>query len=384
VSEANRILFVNSGLRYGGAETQLLALIRELKLRGHEPSLYLLTRDAPRLGELADLGVPVVVDDKKSRLDLAVVARLREHIRRLRPDVVHGFLFDANVFARLAALGLDVPVLNSERSHGYRLTRAQAAIHRVTRRRVDGVVANSHAGREFAREMFGLPGTRAHVVWNGIDLAAVDARRGAPRPDYRHEFFGDSKVRLATLVGTIQPQKDPLLALEVAERLIDADPCWRVALVGTSYDSTKLNYSAAGVRESGELERAVLERWRRSPHVERIRFVGQRSDALEIIAASDALFSTSVQEGFPNVVLEAMAVGTPVVSTEYSDIRLILVDPRWGVGSRDPQALAEAILVAADERGRVGPALREWIERHATIARSVDSLLKVYQQYIVL
>jgi len=376
-----RVLFVNSGLRFGGAETQLIAIIRELKRRGHEPSLYLLTRDAPRLAELTEIGVPVVVDDKKSRLDLGVIARLRSHIRRTRPELVHGFLFDANIFARLAAVGLRVPVLNSERSHGYELTRAQAAIHRLTRARVDGVVANSHAGRDFARAAFALPPQRAHAVWNGIDLAAVDARCAAPAPDYRSEFFGDPSVKMAVMVGTIQPQKDHLLALAVAESLVDSDPGWRVAFIGAAYGA-KLSYATAIAEESSRLGAEVEAHWRESRHADKIRFVGQRKDAIELIHAADVLFSTSTQEGFPNVVLEAMAVGTPVVSTEYSDIRMILEEGEWVIGSRDPQAMAAAIRRVAGDRDRVGAVLRGWIERHATIERSVDTLLQVYEQHV--
>jgi glycosyltransferase involved in cell wall biosynthesis len=380
MTSGRRILFVNSGLRFGGAETQLIAIIRELKRRGHDPALYLLTKDAPRLHELDGLGVPTIVDDKRVRLDIGVIARLRSYIRQWKPDVVHGFLFDANVFARLAAIGIDVPLLNSERSHGYRLTRAQAAIQRLTRGRVDGLVANSHAGRGFAQAMLSLPPSHAHVVWNGIDLRAVDARRAGPCADFRQEFFGDPSVRLATLVGTIQPQKDHLLALQVAEALIDADPTWRVAFVGAAYGS-KLSYATADADASNQLQLAVEERWRASRHFGNIRFVGQRKDALEIIAASDVLFSTSLQEGFPNVVMEAMAVGTPVISTAYSDIRLILDDPAWVIGSRDPQAMALAMQSVAADRERVGRQLRTWIERNATIERSVDALLQAYGQY---
>jgi glycosyltransferase involved in cell wall biosynthesis len=375
-----RILFVNSGLRFGGAETQLIAIIRELKRRGHEPALYLLTRDAPRADELSGLGVPVVIDDKRSRLDFAVVGRLRAFMRRWRPDLVQGFLFDANVFTRLAAVGSGIPLLNAERNHGYKLRREQWLIHRLTRGLVDGVVANSQAGREFAQAMFALPPHRTHVVWNGIDLEAVDARLSDSATDYRHEFFGDTAVKMATLVGTINPQKDHHLALEVAEALIDADPRWRVLFVGAAYAG--LSYENATVNASNQLQRSVEARWRSTRNADRIRFVGQRKDALEIIAASNVLFSTSRHEGFPNVVMEAMAVGTPVVATAYSDIHLILQDSSWVIDSRNPVEMARAMQQVSEHRSEVGPALRHWIEKNATIEQSVNTLLKVYAQYV--
>jgi glycosyltransferase involved in cell wall biosynthesis len=376
-----RILFVNSGLRFGGAETQLIAILQELKRRGHSPSIYLLTGDAPRLGDLVEHGIPVILDDKRSRLDLGVLRRLRRHIRQLKPDLVHGFLFDANIYARIAGWGQQVPVLNSERNHGYQLRPAQRWIHAATRRWVDGVIANSHAGRRFAETMFALPSDRTHTVWNGVDLAAIDRRVAASKAGYRKEFFGDSGVRMAVLIGTISAQKDHLLAIDVAEHLCDADPTWRVAFVGASYGA-KLAYASGTALASNTLDREVAARAQSSRHADRIRFVGQRRDALEIIADADILFCTSRHEGFPNVVLEAMSTRTPVVSTRYSDIDLIL-PAELVVPIRDPEAMAQAMQWAAGAgAAQIGGALRTWVEAHATIERSVDALEMVYRQYL--
>jgi glycosyltransferase involved in cell wall biosynthesis len=374
------LLFVNSGLRYGGAETQLIAIMAELKRRGHHPSLYLLTQDAPRLQELQALGISVTVDDKRSKLDLGVLGRLRAHIQTVKPALVHGFLFDANVYARVAAAGLGVPVLCSERSDNYRLRATQALAHYPTRWLAHGVVANTHAGRRHAQRMFGLAVANTHVVWNGVRLAELDLRLAAPRRAYKHEFFADTQVKLATLVGVINTSKGYDLALQTAEHLIASDPRWRVLFVGASFGE-KLAYANRTARQSVDYESVVHARYGQSPHKDKIRFTGQRSDALEIIASSDVLFSTSVHEGFPNVVLEAMVAGTPVVSTAYSDIQRILPEAWQVVGQRSPTELALAIERAFQCRPALAARQREWVERHATIERAVDTLLGIYAHY---
>jgi glycosyltransferase involved in cell wall biosynthesis len=99
------------------------------------------------------------------------------------------------------------------------------------------------------------------------------------------------------------------------------------------------------------------------------------------MAQSDVLFSTSIREGFPNVVLESMAVGTPVISTNYSDIKLILQKKEWVIDSREPRDMAKAIIRAGACRAEIGRGLQEWVRANATIAKSTDDLLAIYGKY---
>ncbi len=78
-----------------------------------------------------------------------------------------------------------------------------------------------------------------------------------------------------------------------------------------------------------------------------------------------------------------MAAGTPVVSTDYSDIRRILPEPWQVVASREPGQIAAAILRADEERASLATAQRSWVERHATISHAADSLEAVYRKCIV-
>jgi glycosyltransferase involved in cell wall biosynthesis len=364
-----RVLFVISGLALGGAERQIVLLSKELARLGHEVSIYTLSRETPRIDELAGADVDVVIDQKRQRLDIGVLRRLRRHIRSWRPDIVHGFLYDGDFYSRLAGWGARVPVLNSERSDNYTLSLVQRIGYRLTSMLCDGIVANSYAGAEFARRLHRVRQDKVFVVWNGIDLQEVDARL-ARSPQPARQIFPGSDLKRLCMVATIEPTKDHPLALRVVRRLINDDPSWRLICVGDEPPK----FPGYKTRMLAERDRLQLE-----PFVE---FVGHRRDVPEIIASSDLLLVTSVNEGFPNVVLEAMACGTAVVSTDYSDVRRILPFPEQVVSSRAEREIADAIIRCYRRRAELAKAQRRWVDQHATASASAAALLAVYARYV--
>ena len=364
-----RVLFVVSGLGLGGAERQIVLLSRELVRLGNHVSVYTLTRVVPRMDEL-DGKVNVIVDQKRRRLDFDVIRRLRQHIQTWAPDVIHGFLYDGNIYSRLAALGLQVAVLNSERSDCYALSLVQRAGYRLTVRLCDGLVANSYAGAKFARRVHRIGADHVHVVWNGIDLQEVEERLGWSRQPAKEILVGVGLKRLC-MVAAIKPDKDYMLALRVVRHLVDDDPTWRLICVGDELSDATPGYKTDVLNE---LHRLGLEPF--------VSFVGHRRDVPEIIGSSDLLLVTSVREGFPNVVLEAMACGTAVVSTDYSDVRRILPVARQVVDSRSDADIAEAVVRCYDIRADIAAAQRSWVEANGTASASTAKMLEVYGKYV--
>jgi glycosyltransferase involved in cell wall biosynthesis len=220
-----------------------------------------------------------------------------------------------------------------------------------------------------------------HVVWNGIRLEALERQATATAADYRSEFFGDRRVRVACLVGSISPVKDYHLALESAARLIAADPVWRVLFVGDQL-SVSGAYQAGRESDTGDYKAGVLKHHERLGLSDKIKFAGLRTDAPAIIRQCDVLYVTSEREGFPNSVLEAMGLGVPVVSTEYSDIRRILPFTWQVVASRSPDDLAQAVIVAHARREAIAARQKQWVIANATIERAAMELENVYRKYI--
>jgi glycosyltransferase involved in cell wall biosynthesis len=365
-----RIVFVISALIYGGAETQVIALSRELVLRGHAVTIYTLNSDNPRANELHGSGVSIISDQKETKLDIDLIFRLRRYVKQYRADIVQGFLFEGDFYARVAAARTGIPTFSSERNDNYVLNSNQRIALKVTRKLASGVIANTYAGSGFAQKLHRFPSDRVHVVWNGVDLEVIEKKLGSSVTDYRQEFFGSDPVKIACLTGNIKPQKDYLLALRVAEQLMRDQSTWRVLFVGERVSEADAYFDQvmANCRELG------LEG--------RVRFSGLRKDVPEIMSQCDVIFSTSLHEGFPNVVLEAMAVGTPVASTKYSDIQRILPNAWQVVESREPSDIVAAIVRADCERDEISRQQREWLEANATIATSAARLVGIYRQYV--
>jgi glycosyltransferase involved in cell wall biosynthesis len=369
-----RIMFVCSTLlEFGGAEKQLVGLARGLAQRGHEVVVHTLTAKVKRAAELEAAGVRVVVGEKRGKLDLQLLRRMRAFVRAFRPDVVHGFLFDGNVYAALAGFGSPAAVLASERSHNYTLNPRQRLGHEMMRRLIDGVVANTFAGKEFAEKRYRFSADRVAVVWNGIS----QLQPHATEVDLRRHFFGTSDVTVACLVGNIKPEKDYLLALNVAAKLAARDRKWRALFIGDQLATVQDEHSAPS-----EYKRQVLARLQALNLTGVAVFAGLRKDASVLVGQSDVLFVTSRNEGFPNVVLEAMCHGVPVVSTEFSDIRRILPMPWQVVERRDAELIAGRICRAAQARELLSAAERQWVQNHATWKHALDSLETVYQHFV--
>ena len=178
-----------------------------------------------------------MVDNKRGKLDFGVLRRLRRYMRKFRADLLHGFLYDGNIYARVAAIGSGVPVLNSERSDDYVLRPSQVWPHRLTKHLADGVVANTRTGRDFAQRLFGLPDHRMVIVI-GLKLnefrvveSGVNRRdQEVPLPEDRdeHHRFAD------------QPSSD-LVTRNPSRRSASSMPPWRSPMVYILLRSTPIS-----------------------------------------------------------------------------------------------------------------------------------------------
>ena len=309
-----RVLHIIATLDPHGAERQLSLLVRNLDRTRFEPVVCCLTRGGPLKDEVRRAGIEVIHIGKRWKLDMTVVARLARLIRSGGFDVVQTWMFTSNAFGRAAAVLANAPVIiASERNADFWKTSVHFAVDRLLSHWTDAIACNAEGVREFVRPHVALPETRLRVIPNGIDPHRLQPARG--REEVRKELDVPKRAALLCSAGRLSaPQKAFDKLIDTWAVLWDRRREFRGVIIGEGPEREALE---------AQIERLGLER--------QVRLLGFREDICDIIGASDAFVFLSNFEGMPNVVLEAMGLGVPVVASNVSGIDELIVNGETGI-----------------------------------------------------
>jgi glycosyltransferase involved in cell wall biosynthesis len=361
-----RILQIIPTLDRAGAEKQLCLLAEGLPRDEFDVHVCALTRGGPLAARLAEAGVPLVVIGKRWKLDLQAFWRLKQHVARLQPDLIHTWMFAANTygFAAGTACGVRKLVVGQRCVDPWK-SRLQLVVDRALARRCSRVLVNSEGVRDFYVR-HGTPAERVRVIPNGV---AVPEPPVTTRRQLLAELELPEDSRLIGLIGRLWPQK----------RVKDA--IWAADLLKVIRDDAHLLVIGDGP------QRNRLRRFRDQVLIgDKVHFLGERGDVPRLLPHFDVLWSTSGYEGQSNVILEAMASGVPVVATDIPGTRELVLPDATGylvpVGDRaafarcterllNDSALAARFSVAARERVQSEFSVEKMIERHAELYREV-------------
>ena len=228
---------------------------------------------------------------------------------------------------------------------------------------MDRHVCVSQAVADFSVRRGGLSPEKMVVIPNGVDLSRYPAREPASAA-----AFGIPRGRrIVTFIGRLEPQKGVSWLIEAAATWLPSMPDCDLLLVG-----------------DGPLRARLAARCQAAGIADRVHFAGWRPDVPEILAASDLLVLPSAWEGMPNVVLEAMATGLPVVATDVEGVREALAP--FGheqiVPYGDTQAFAEAVVKIMIDRpfaAAIGAENRRLAEQKFAISRMIDSYAQLWE-----
>jgi glycosyltransferase involved in cell wall biosynthesis len=343
-------------LTVGGAERQVWELVRRLDRR-YVPTVYCLAdTHAPLAGDLARLGVAVRTVGSPG---VGRVRRLAQLLRTDQIDLVHAWLFIANGYALGAKLcGARQPLITSARNckvQGRMSRLVNALAFRCSR----AIVANSQDVAAYIVREYRAPQARIRVIQNGVDVERF-------RP--AGESGADRRGPIVT-VGRLVMQKNHDMFLRAAAMLAQKEPNARFTIVG-----------------DGPLRRTLEAQARQLRISDRVTFAGERSDVDEILRGASLFWLTSRWEGMPNVVLEAMASGVPVIATDVGGTREVIragVDG-FVVGDQDEEAfvrLSRDLLREEARRRQFGAAARARAEEFSA-ARMVQMLSALYEEVL--
>lgn len=367
----HNVLFVVCTLDVGGTESQMVQVAQRLKMSGHRISVVCLRPGGLLKDKLKNAGVSVFVFHKEGFLislrGACQVLRLARFIRRNAFDVVHAHDLWANLMAVPAACIARVPVIFSSQrdlAHLYWYTPLRNKVIRIIHRLSTNVIANSAAVEQMLINDFHIPRQRVRIIHNGLDFGRFALAHGD-----RHRIFPDvdARDRLVAVVANMHSSVKGHHDLIEAARII----CRRIS---------QTSFVLVG---DGNERPAIEEHVRRVGMQDHFIFLGRRADVPEVLDCCELSVLASRSEGFPNVVLEAMAAGLPVVATQVGGIPEIIEDGLSGllVPPRDHRAIAEAVLrVMLDPvlAARLGRAGRQRVRTHFSFDRLIAETEKLY------
>lgn len=370
-----KIVRVIARLNIGGPAIQAIELTARLDPAVFD-SMLVAGREAAFEGNMLDLaaarGVRPVILPRLGREisvwnDALVLWKLWRLFRRERPRIVHTHTAKAGMVGRLAARLAGVPVVvHTFHGHVFRgyfgraKSRFFVRVERILARFTDRIVVLSERQKDDLVSLGIAPPGKFEIVPLGFDLAPFLEARGA---DFRRELGssggdGGGGEALVGIVGRLTAVKDHRMFLRAAVRIVAVRPDVRFVVVGDGELRKKLEAFAAGLGLGGK-----------------VIFTGWRRDMPRVYASLDVVALTSLNEGTPVSLIEAMAAGKPAAATDVGGVADVVEDGVTGFLARagDDAAFAAIVLKLLGDReaaGRMGEAGR----RKAAAGFTVDRL----------
>jgi glycosyltransferase involved in cell wall biosynthesis len=354
---STRVLVVFSTLAVGGAERQLAWLVPGLQARGFEVLVATLRERGRYFDQLRDAGIRTAHVAMRSRTDVRGLVRAFR-LWRTHPALVLTQSVDAQVIGQAIARRAGAAHVTIEQGGpGIHTSRRRMILIGLVAPRVDRVICVSRSQVPELRRL-GYRTASIRVVPNG-SAEPVTTRRPE---ETRRELGLQQADCVALLVASLRPEKRPDVFLEAVRRATTVEPCIRGLVAGGG---------------------PLLDEIRRSASVNGdVAVLGERSDVADLMACADIVCLSSDVEGIPLAVVEAMALGRPVVATDVGGLRELVDPPRTGVlvPPNDPASFSAAIVDLArapEAREAMGASAHDRFRANFTAELMVDRYANV-------
>lgn len=332
-----KVCHVSLTLKTGGLERILADLARHHSPDRCEPT-FLALREIGRFGEeIRAGGREVAVLQNQSRF--GGVREMARFFRAHQFDVVHTHNTYPHIYGTIAARWAGVPVVVQTR-HGQRAGHGwkSSLQYRWAAKWTDRIITVSDDAAGLCMTADKIPAAKVTRIWNGIDLS-------------QFRYTGPGSELVAIAVARLSAEKDFPTLLRAMALVVPQVPTLKLRLVGDGP------------------ERSALESLTDELHLrQNVEFLGERRDVPELLTQAGFFVTSSLTEGISLTLLEAMAVGLPVVATRVGGNPEIVVEGETGrlAPAANPQALADAIHGMCNARADWAKLGRAGCERAAT------------------
>ena len=299
---SHKILLIIHSLAGGGAEKIMSLLLKYLNREIFEPSLVLLNKEGTYLDEISE-DVAIIDLNKRGRMDFfRLVAQLAKYIAREAPSLIVSSLTYTNYLTLLSRFlsGKSIPVILSEQNtlsislKHERLYPLKKIIMKLLYPHADRIIANSEGVKEDLLNFLSLNPDKFSLIYNSIDIAAIDKLK---KEEVEHPWFQD-EITVMIACGRLTQQKNYPFLIESFAQL-------------QGYSKAKLLILGEGEElRSVEKLACIL-----GVH-DKVSFLGFQKNPFKFMAQGTIFVLSSSWEGFANVIIEAMACGVPVISTD--------------------------------------------------------------------
>jgi glycosyltransferase involved in cell wall biosynthesis len=351
--------------RFGdiGTHPQLTRLAFHLKGAGHEVQAVSLAPPGTIVETFKEAGIGTdVINASRRGSFLPVVGKLTTTFRRVRPDAVVAFLYEAIMPTRLAARVAGVPAIISSIRNEYFGPRYRELLLRSTERLSAETVVNSKKVAQSLVRRGVVSQRQIVVIPNGVDVSLFDPSQGAREVTRSSLGVTDAEFMWLT-VGRLAEQKAYPNLFQALSLVVESMPRSKLFVAGRGplHDELRLLADRSGLQGN-------------------VSFIGFRDDIPSILAAADAFVMASRYEGMPNALMEALASGLPAVGTDVGGIPELIRDGVTGylVPPSQPRALASAMarLAQAPAHERI-----EMGERGRSLVRDLFDIEQVMESW---
>ncbi|GEM_PF-968100 len=365
-----RVAYVIDDLGLGGAQRQLVSLVSSLAREGYEIEVISLSSERTAYESvLRESGIPVTLIAHSGKWSWSTLGKVHRRLKTFRPDLVHTWLFTADLYGRLAAFLNRTPhVISAMRNTIDDMEPHHRWASRILSYGTNIFTINAEAIRPGLVKQLGIPNRKIRTIYNGIDRAALTAVHSNGHD--RQEWNLPCDAQIVLMMARMAPQKDYRTFLEAARIVASECPRAHFVLVG-----------------EGEL-RTQVEAWVEELGLKtRTRILGARRDGWELIQQADVVALATHFEGCSNVVMEAMAAGKPVVASRTGGNPELVVDGQtgWTVPVKNADLFAKALLQLLQNEGeakKMGRRGQLRIEERFSLERTVKETVSIYTELL--